>query len=110
MVLENGPLSNYGYSLPAGTPVSRGVAGGSYNYALGAPTYPTSWTRYATGVFTGENRNSSTPFRYRTKYIKFLILRNYNRRTESPQDHVWGVSKFFFGQVVDNRSYDQSRV
>ena len=33
MVLENGTLPDYGYSLPAGTPVSRGVAGGSYNYA-----------------------------------------------------------------------------
>ena len=110
MVLENGTLPDYGYSLPAGTPVSRGAAGGSYNYAMGAPTYPTTWTRYQTGIFTGENRNSGTPFRYSTKYIRFLILRNYNRRTESPQDHVWGLSRFFFGQVVDGRDYGSDRV
>lgn len=95
---------------PIGTYVSNGRAGGSYNYALGAPTYPTSWTRYATPVFTGESRNSGYPFRYGTKYIRFLILRNYNRRTESPQDHVWGLSKFFFGQVADGRDYPSNLV
>lgn len=94
-----------GYTLPAGTPVSRASAGGTYNYALSNPTYPTTWTRYSTSVFTGESRNSGTPFRPATKYIRFLILRNYNRRTESPQDHVWGLSKFFFGEVVDGREY-----
>jgi len=97
-------------SYPIGTYVSNGRAGGSYNYALGAPTYPTSWTRYATPVFTGISRNSGYPFRYGTKFIRFLILRNYNRRTESPQDHVWGLSKFFFGQVVDGRDYPSNLV
>jgi hypothetical protein len=97
-------------SYPIGTYLSNGRAGGSYNYALGAPTYGTDWTRYATPVFTGESRNSGYPFRYGTKYIRFLILRNYNRRTESPQDHVWGLSKFFFGQVVDGRDYPSTRI
>lgn len=110
MVLENGTLPDYGYSLPAGTPVSRGAAGGTYSYALGAPTYPTTWQRYATPTFTGESRNSGYPFRYGTKYIRFMILRNYNRRSESPQDHVWGLSKFFFGQVVDGRDYPSNLV
>ena len=105
MVLENGTLPDYGYALPVGTPISRGVAGGSYNYALGAPNYPETWTSYATPVFTGENRNSSYPFRYSTKYIKFLILRNYNRRSESSQDHIWGLSKIFFGQSVGGKDY-----
>lgn len=105
MTLENGTLPNYGYSLPVGTPISRGVAGGSYNYALGAPNYSETWTKHSTPVFTGENRNSSYPFRYSTKYVKFLILRNYNRRSESPQDHVWGISKIFFGQSLEGKDY-----
>lgn len=105
-VTLDGTLPNWGYSLPAGTPVTNGRAGGSYNYALGAPTYPTTWTRYSTGLFTGENRNSGTPFRYGTKYVRFLILRNYNRRTESPQDHVWGLSRIFFGKSTDGREYN----
>lgn len=110
MTLQNGVLPNYGYDLPAGTPISRGAAGGSYNYALGAPTYPNTWARYSTGIFTGENRNSGTPFRYSTKYVRFLILRNYNRRTESPQDHVWGLSRIFFGKSTDGRDYNDNRV
>ena len=110
MVLENGTLPDYGYALPTGTPVSRGAAGGSYNYALGSPTYPNTWQRYSTGLFTGENRNSSTPFRYNTKYVRFLILRNYNRRTESPQDHVWGLSRIFFGRSTDGRDYNTNQV
>tara|TARA_B110000908_G_C10188826_1_gene419420 strand:- start:924 stop:1301 length:378 start_codon:yes stop_codon:yes gene_type:complete len=110
MVLENGTLPDYGYALPSGTPVSRGAAGGSYNYALGAPTYPTEWTRYSTPVFTGSNRNSGHPFRNATKYVRFLILRNYNRRSESTQDHVWGLSKIFFGQVVDGRVYGPDKI
>ena len=109
-VALDGTLPDWGYSLPAGTPVTNGRAGGTYNYALGAPTYPTTWTRYATGNFTGENRNSGTPFRYGTKYVRFMILRNYNRRTESPQDHVWGLSRIFFGKVTDGRDYNENNV
>lgn len=96
---------NIGYVTPAGTPIARGIAGGSYNYALGSPNYPETWTRYATAPFTGENRNSGTPFRFATKYIKFLILRNYNRRTESPQDHKWALDNIFFGIVKDGKDY-----
>lgn len=71
-------MPDYGYPLPAGTPVSRGVAGGTYNYALGAPYASESgWTNHKTGAFTGESRNSGTPFRYGTKYVRFLILGNY---------------------------------
>lgn len=76
-------LPDVGYSLPVGTPVSRGAAGGSYNYCHGNPNYPEEWTVYTTPVFTGENRNSSRPFRYGTKYIKFLNLANYNIRSDS---------------------------
>jgi hypothetical protein len=77
-------LPDYGYALPAGTPISRGVAGGTYNYCHGAPNYPdTEWGTYTTSPFTGENRNSGTPFRYGTKYIRFLNLANYNVRSDS---------------------------
>ncbi len=82
MTLE-GTMPDYGYATPAGTPISRGVAGGSYNYCHGAPYLPETWTTYTTGAFTGENRNSGTPFRYATKYIKFLNLANYNNRSDS---------------------------
>lgn len=72
-----------GYSTPSGTPVANGQSGGTYNYAHGAPDYPATWTTYTTTPFTGESRNSTQPFRFATKYIKFLNLRNYNYRTET---------------------------
>ena len=68
---------NYGYSFPVGTPVARGVAGGTYSYTFGYNEYPTSpWTTLV-ATFTGENRNSGVPFRYGTKYIRAMILYNY---------------------------------
>lgn len=79
-------LPDYGYALPAGTPVSRGIAGGTFNYALGNPNYPSTWTTYTTPVFTGMSRNSAYPFRYGTKYIRFMNLRNYNYRSQSAGD------------------------
>jgi hypothetical protein len=96
---------NIGYSTPAGTPISNGQAAGSYNYALGNPNYPLTWTRYSTAPFTGESRNSATPFRYGTKYIRFLILRNFNNSSQIPQDHVWALDNIFFGRVLDGRDY-----
>ena len=97
-------------SYPIGTYLSNGRAGGTYNYAFGAPNYPLTWTKYDTGNFTGANRNSSTPFRYGTKFIRFMILRNYNRRSESPQDHVWGMSRIFLGEVTDGRVYSDFNI
>lgn len=99
---------NIGYATPLGTPIARGVAGGTYNYALGAPNYPEDWTRFATAPFTGENRNSGTPFRFATYYIKFLILRNHKQRTQSPQDHKWALDNIFFGIVKDGKDYRNS--
>ena len=98
-------MPNIGYSTPSGTPVSRGVAGGTFNYALGSPNYPETWTRYATAPFTGENRNSGVPFRFATKYIRFLVLRNHNRRSDSPQDHKWALDNIFFGIIKDGKDY-----
>jgi hypothetical protein len=96
---------NIGYATPAGTPVSNGQAGGTYNYALSNPTYPETWTRYTTAPFTGENRNSTTPFRYGTKFIRFMVLMNYNFRTESPQDHIWALDNIFFGICQIGKDY-----
>jgi hypothetical protein len=69
---------NIGYPTPAGTPVMNGVAGGTYSYVF----YPTeasfgNWSTYTSDPFTGENRNSGTPFRYGTKYVSFMHLINY---------------------------------
>jgi len=75
-------MPNIGYATPTGTPISVGVAGGTYNYALGAPQYPETWTTYTTPPFTGENRNSGFPFRQATKYIQFLNLENHNFNSE----------------------------
>ena len=98
-------LPDYGYSLPAGTPVSRGHAGSTYNYALGNPNYPEGvFTRYATVPFTGEARSSNTPFRYGTKFVRFLILRNYNRRTET-QDHEWALANILFTECHGGKDY-----
>ena len=99
-------MPNLGYgTLPIGTPVMNGRAGGSYNYAFGAPNYPSDWGQLNTGVWSGENRNSGTPFRYATKYIKFMILKNYNQRS-GPNNCVWGASNIFFGRVAGNRTYE----
>jgi hypothetical protein len=73
---------------PVGTYVANGRAGGTYNYCHGNPNHPlaSGWITYTTGVFTGESRNSSIPFRYGTKFIRFMNLRNYNTRTETSGD------------------------
>ena len=83
---DNSPrtMRDYGYALPAGTPVSRGQAGGTYNYAFSNPNYPEEWTNYQRTIpANDERRNSSIYFRQGTKYIRFLILGNYNIRSQS---------------------------
>jgi hypothetical protein len=92
---------------PVGTYFANGRAGGSYNYALGAPNYPETWTKYSTSIFTGESRNSDIPFRFGTKFVRFLILRNYNQRSVT-QNHVWGIANIFFGKVLDGKNYSIS--
>ncbi len=85
-------MPNVGYSLPIGTPVYNGFAGGSYNYVW-VPEVPETWTLYDSGWFTGENRNSSVPFRHSTKYIKFMTLANY-ARTETVS------AKYLFSDII----------
>jgi hypothetical protein len=101
-------MPNIGYALPSGSAVSNGVAGGTYNYALSNPDYPTTWTRYATPPFTGANRNSTFPFRFGTKYIRFLVLQNHNRRLDAVQNHVWALDNVFFGKVQGGKDYRNS--
>jgi hypothetical protein len=70
---------NIGYPTPAGTGVMNGVAGGTYNYVFYPAEGPfESWAKWQSSLFTGENRNSSTPFRFATKYVRFLHLINYS--------------------------------
>lgn len=73
-----------GGDYPIGTWLANGKAGGTYNYAHGNPNHTLStWATYTTATFTGESRNSAVPFRYGTKYIKFMNLKNYNTRLET---------------------------
>lgn len=82
-------LPDWGYTYAIGTQVGRTYAGGSYNYAVGAPNYPTTWTTYTTpvmhGYITGAP-SSGSGFRDQTKYIQFLNLMNYNFRTQTAGD------------------------
>ena len=79
-------LPDWGQPYAIGTPCGRNQSGGSYNYAFGAPNYPTTWTTYTTPVMSGYvigSPASGADFRDGTKYIKFLNLVNYNRRSQS---------------------------
>jgi len=72
------PFPDIGYDCPAGTAVSNGYGGGTFNYVFYPTTAPYgSWQTHTSSEFTGESRNSSTPFRYATKYVQFLHLINY---------------------------------
>jgi hypothetical protein len=96
-------LPNLGYPLPAGTPVSNAQAGGTFNYAHGAPDYSESWTTYITPPFTGESRNSTFPFRFATKYIRFNNLLNYNYRNETSGNSArYLIDNIFLIQLPDN--------
>ena len=101
MTLEN-PIPDVGHELPAGTPISRGVAGGSYNYAFGNPYYPETWTNYQRTIpANNEVRNSDYRFRYDTAYIKFLILGNYNIRSQAAPLAKFGLDNIALVCVDD---------
>ena len=73
-----------GYSTPAGTPVSNGVAGGTYNYLF----YPATasygeWSTYTVNNITGTGLGDDKKFRPGTKYIRFMHLQNYSVPSES---------------------------
>ncbi len=69
-------------TLPAGTPVSNGLAGGTYGYYLSCGgAFPTTWTKYSV-TLTGEGKSSGcgyNVFRYGTKYVTWMALTNYGQ-------------------------------
>ena len=83
--VNNNLTWSYG-SLPAGTPVSNGVAGGTYGYYLNCYTeIPNVWTKYSL-TFTGEGLTSGcgyNVFRYGTKYVTWMSLSNYGQAATS---------------------------
>ena len=99
-------LPNWGYTFAIGTPVGRTTSGGGYNYALGAPVYPSTWTTYTTPVMTGYvmgGPSSSADFRDGTKYIRFLNLMNYNYRAETAGASAqYLLDNILFLEVADN--------
>ena len=78
---DNNKTWNYTepYALPAGTPIARGVAGGTYNYAFSRRVYNTSsgWQNMITTVEGTPRRNSGRYFRFGAEYVKAMILHNY---------------------------------
>lgn len=81
-------------SLPAGTPVSNGLAGGTYGYYLSCGgSFPTTWTKYSV-TLTGEGKSSGcgyNVFRYGTKYVTWMVLANYGQA---------GTAQLFYDNVV----------
>ena len=72
--------------IPAGTPVSRGAAGGTYMYCLASNLLvPTSWTRRSNLLNTNQYgvRSSSCAFRPGTKYLRTMNLMNYGQDNNS---------------------------
>lgn len=78
---DNNKTWNYTepYALPAGTPISRGVAGGTYNYAFSRRVYNTAsgWQNMVTTVEGPPSRNSGRIFRFATAHVRAMILHNY---------------------------------
>lgn len=79
--VNNNLTWSYG-SLPAGTPVSNGLAGGTHGYYLYCGgTMPTTWTKTSVNI-TGEGRTSGCSynvFRFGTKYVTWMSLSNYGQ-------------------------------
>jgi hypothetical protein len=67
-----------GATIPAGTPISNGRDGSTYNYALTSNNVPAVWTKYTVSNITGETGTSNAPyeFRYGTAFIRWMHLNN----------------------------------
>ena len=70
-----------GATIPAGTPVSNGRDGGTYDYVLNVgTTVPATWT-YLSTTLVGEGNVQTTghyrQFKYGTSYILWMALVNY---------------------------------
>jgi hypothetical protein len=100
---------NEPYPTPAGTPVHKGTAGGTYNYAFSRRQYTdTDWTTYQLIVEGPESRNSGRIFRYDTKYIRFMILGNYALAASStpPTYPIYGLDDLIFLEENPVRNYN----
>lgn len=100
---------NEPYATPAGTPVHRGAAGGTYNYAFSRRQYTDeSWTTYQLNVEGPERRNSGRIFRFDTKYIRFMILGNYALAASStaPTYPIYGLDDLIFLEENPDRNYN----
>lgn len=110
LTLSN-PLPNMGYSLPSGTPISKGHHGGTYNYAMGNPNLPEVWTNFqATIPANVEVRNSDYRFRPKTKFIKFLTLGNYNIRNQSAPLAKFGLDDIAFVCTSDFQGNESTEI
>lgn len=78
-----------GGTFPTGTAVANAYTGGTYTYRYASGvTSNLFWTKYGGSTFTqsGWGLNEATgTFRYGTKYIKMLLLPNYNSVATSNQ-------------------------
>jgi hypothetical protein len=96
-------MPNVGYSLPTGTPVSNGQAGGTYNYVY-TPAIPEAWTQYTTSPFTGVSRNSGLPFRFGTRFVKYMELSNFLYSSETTKA-IYRVDNIVLIESPINRSF-----
>lgn len=84
--------------IPNGTPISRGVAGGTYNYCMaGNPLVPYTYTKYANPINSAHYpyRDSGCAFRPGTKYIRTMGLHN---RTSGAQMYL---DNYFLTNITD---------
>lgn len=71
---------NHG-TIKAGTKLSQSSDGRTYRYALGENiTLPNGWNNLSSIIF-GVSNSDNNKFSVATKYIKFLSLDNYNRKS-----------------------------
>ena len=89
--------------MPAGTPVSNGRAGGTYNYFLSCGgAYPTTWSKLSV-TLTGEGNGSGcgyNVFRFGTKYVTWLALHNYGQAS---------TTQLFYDNVVFANTTNRSQ-
>lgn len=87
MTLDN-PLPNWGYSLPAGTPIGNGRGTNSNWYIITGNTDHDNlnkWRTFKSSVYH-EFRYNGGSFINGVKYVSFLHLRNYRYRSEQAGD------------------------
>lgn len=83
-----------GPSIPAGTSVSNGAAGGTYKYFVSIAATPAVWTKYSADIggvdYTGTNIANMFP--PGTAYMKTLFLAQYNQTTSASRTGFGSIS------------------